>query len=108
MYTEYHDSLIGSGRENSFVVQDVGLGEQIKDYSLAGYVLDADSTSKDLESFVLEALEKDVNFIVIDFHLIPNLSETIIKLVDDYLKDSGYIDTQSYEFRLSYFRDNLV
>lgn len=108
MHTEYYDSLIGSGWENSFVVQDVGLGEQIKDYSFAGCVLDADLTSKDLESFVLEALEKDANFIVIDFHLVSNFGKDIIKSVDDYLKTNGYLNTESYEFRLSYFRDNLI
>jgi hypothetical protein len=109
MDIEYYDSLIGSGWENSYIVKDVfgnpPIKKILKDYSFAGCVLDADSTDKDLDSFILKALEKDANFIVIDFHLIPNF---IRKSIDDYLKNNGYIDTKSYEFRLSYFRDNPV
>lgn len=123
MYTKYHDSLIGSGWENSFIVRDVfgtwdsecSTIEKIKSYSFAGCVLDADSTSKDLESFVLEALEKNANFIVIDFHCIYEEEDTteaeikdmrnFLRKVRDRLEKEGYYDTQSYEFRLGYFKE---
>lgn len=120
MYTEYHDSLIGSGWENSFIVKDVfgawdseypPIKKILKDYSFAGCVLDADSTNKDLESFVLEALEKDANFIVIDSHCFYATTESgiedmknFLQKIRDRLEKDGYYDTQSYEFRLGYFK----
>lgn len=127
MNIEYYNSLIGSGWENSFIVRDIfgtwdsecSTIEKIKSYSFAGCVLDMDSTSKDLENFILEALEKEANFIVIDFHCIyekeyatkmeieamGDFLQKIRDRVRNRLEKEGYYDTQSYEFRLGYFKE---
>ena len=105
--------------KESFIVRDImGLipgvekrNEEYKKRTIAAAALDKEDTPESILEFVKMAVAAQADAIVIDYHIAyedygfmdyDTFVEKAAKPIFDIMKSAGYVDTKSYEFRLSY------
>ena len=114
MIVETYKEIVGSGWENSFIVQDCGGVDDIGEESFAGAILEPNDTLSEVKNFLETVIGLGAGVIVIDFYQLidetsKEINEKIVEIkqiIKKYCKD--YEDTKSYEFRASYCRKDIL
>ena len=91
--------------KNSFFVYDIigsPLNKEQKKFTILGIIVEGDDKVLDIFKVIKIAIDNRVHGIIIDNRRLPPKLEYMIKA---FLDAAGYVDTKSYEFRISYFKD---
>lgn len=94
--------------EDNFFVQDLNAGLPLtaeqKKFSILGIILDSENDIESCVNLVKMGIDAHVYGIIIDSHFLNKKKEKLAEIIE-LLKKFEYMDTESYEFRLGYFRN---
>ena len=94
--------------EDSFFVQDLKaddlpLTAEQKKFSILGIIVEPKDDVDSIYNIVRTGIDAHVYGIIIDFHFLNGKKE--LTEIIELLEKSGYMNTESYEFKLGYFRN---